>query len=103
MLKNAVWCESVKDTQSCGSGDPSEEWDRDKEYDRLGLTEELLHALVPWLVRSYVILMLSRSQDIPIFAVIVETAAVILDRKMGYNAAENCINVQANIARKRDK
>ena len=41
-VKTLFGVESVKDTQSVDLVIKLEEWDRDKEYDRLGLTEEYI-------------------------------------------------------------
>ena len=77
-----------------------EEWDRDKEYDRLGLTEEYIEYLGNKIVCHSLPIRPGRN-----LAVIVETVAVNhKQKKMGYNAAEELYKrVQANIARKRDK
>ena len=71
-----------------------EDWDKDKEYDRLGLEETYTEILGNKVV----------SHNIPIrpgrnLAVIVETAAVNWrQRKMGYNAAQELYNrVQQNL------
>lgn len=97
-VKALFGVESVKDTQSIDLVIKLEEWDRDKEYDRLGLEEEYTEFLGNKVV----------SHSLPIrpgrnLAVIVETAAVNhRQKKMGYNAAQELYKrVQANLARKR--
>ena len=66
-----------------------EEWDRDKEYDRLGLHEEYTEYLGNKIVCHSLPIRPGRN-----LAVIVETAAVNhRQKKMGYNAAEELISV----------
>ena len=91
--------ESVKDTQSVDLVIKLEEWDRDKEYDRLGLHEEYTEYLGNKIVCHSLPIRPGRN-----LAVIVESAAVNhRQKKMGYNAAEELYKrVQANIARKRE-
>ena len=74
-----------------------EEWDKSKEYDRLGMEDQYTEFLGNKVI----------CHDIPIrpgrnLAVIVESAAVnYRQKKMGYNAAKELYNrVQANLARK---
>ena len=99
-VKTLFGVESVKDTQSVDLVIKLEEWDRDKEYDRLGLTEEYIEYLGNKIVCHSLPIRPGRN-----LAVIVETAAVNhRQKKMGYNVAEELYKrVQANIARKRDK
>ena len=99
-VKTLFGVDSVKDTQSVDLVIKLEEWDRDKEYDRLGLHEEYTEYL------GYKI----GCHSLPIrpgrnLAVIVESAAVNhRQKKMGYNAAEELYKrVQANIAKKREE
>ena len=77
-----------------------EEWNKDKEYDRLGLNEEYTEFLGNKVV----------SYSIPIrpgrnLAVIVEAAAVNhRQKKMGYNAAQELYRrVQANLGKPREE
>ena len=86
--------ESIKETQGIDMVIKLEDWDKDKEYDRLGLEETYTEILGNKVV----------SHNIPIrpgrnLAVIVETAAVNWrQRKMGYNAAQELYNrVQQNL------
>lgn len=92
--------ESVKNTQSVDLVIKLEEWDRDKEYDRLGLHEEYTEYLGNKIVCHSLPIRPGRN-----LAVIVETAAVNhRQKKMGYNAAEELYKrVQENIAKKRDR
>ncbi len=90
--------ESVEDTHSIDLVIKLEEWDKDKEYDRLGIEEE----------RTEYLGIKVTSHAIPIrpgrnLAIIVETAAVNnRQRRMGYNAAQELYRrVQDNIAKKR--
>lgn len=91
---------SVKNTQSIDLVIKLEEWDREKEYDRLGLEENYIEYLGNKVV----------CQSLPVrpgrnLAVIVESAAVNHRQKqMGYNAAQELYNrVQANIVRKSEE
>ena len=99
-VKTLYGVESVKNTQSVDLVIKLEEWDRDKEYDRLGLKEEYTEYLGNKLVCHSVPIRPGRN-----LAVIVETAAVNhRQKKMGYNAAEELYKrVQANIARNRQQ
>lgn len=99
-VKSLFGVESVKETQSIDMVIKLEEWNRDKEYDRLGLNQEYTEFLGNKVV----------SYSIPIrpgrnVAVIVEAAAVNhRQKKMGYNAAEELYRrVQANLGKKSDE
>ena len=98
-VKTLFGVESVKDTQSVDLVIKLEEWDRDKEYDRLGLHEEYTEYLGNKIVCHSLPIRPGRN-----LAVIVESAAVNhRQKKMGYNAAEELYKrVQANIAKKRE-
>ena len=96
-VKTLFGVESVKDTQSINMVIRLEEWDKSKEYDRLGMEDQYTEFLGNKVI----------CHDIPIrpgrnLAVIVESAAVnYRQKKMGYNAAKELYNrVQANLARK---
>ena len=99
-VKTLFGVESVKDTQSVDLVIKLEEWDRDKEYDRLGLHEEYTEYLGNKIVCHSLPIRPGRN-----LAVIVESAAVNhRQKKMGYNAAEELYKrVQANIAKKREE
>ena len=93
-VKSLFGVESIKETQGIDMVIKLEDWDKDKEYDRLGLEETYTEILGNKVV----------SHNIPIrpgrnLAVIVETAAVNWrQRKMGYNAAQELYNrVQQNL------
>ena len=99
-VKTLFGVESVKDTQSVDLVIKLEEWDRDKEYDRLGLHEEYTEYLGNKIVCHSLPIRPGRN-----LAIIVESAAVNhRQKKMGYNAAEELYKrVQANIAKKREE
>ena len=83
-VKTLFGVESVKDTQSIDLVIKLEEWDKEKEYDRLGLEEEYIEFLGNKVVCHSLPIRPGRN-----LAIIVETAAVNhRQKKMGYNAAE---------------
>ena len=83
-VKTLFGVESVKDTQSIDLVIKLEEWDKDKEYDRLGLEEEYTEFLGNRVVCHSLPIRPGRN-----LAVIVESAAVNhRQKKMGYNAAQ---------------
>ncbi len=99
-VKALFGVESVKETQNIDMVIKLEEWNRDKEYDRLGLNEEYTEFLGNKVV----------SYSIPIrpgrnLAVIVEAAAVNhRQKKMGYNAAQELYRrVQENLGKPREE
>jgi HPr kinase/phosphorylase len=98
-VKTLYGVESVKDTQSVDLVIKLEEWDKDKEYDRLGLNEEYTEYLGNKIVCHSIPIRPGRN-----LAIIVESAAVNhRQKKMGYNAAEALYKrVQDNIAKKRE-
>lgn len=74
----------VKDTQSIDLVIKLEEWDRDKDYDRIGLEEEYTEYLGNKVVCHSLPIRPGRN-----LAIIVESAAVnFRQKKMGYNAAQ---------------
>ncbi|MBQ6321285.1 MAG: HPr(Ser) kinase/phosphatase [Lachnospiraceae bacterium] len=82
-VKTLFGVESVKNTTSIDLVIKLEEWDRDKEYDRLGLEEEYTEFLGNKVVCHSLPIRPGRN-----LAVIVEAAAVNhRQKKMGYNAA----------------
>ena len=96
-VKSLYGVESVKDTQNIDMVIKLEDWDKDKEYDRLGLEDRYTEFLGNQVV----------CHNIPIgpgrnVAIIVESAAVnYRQKKMGYNAAQELYNrVQANLGNK---
>ena len=91
---------SVKDTQSIDMVIRLEDWDKDKEYDRLGLEEEYTEYLGNNVVCYTLPIRPGRN-----LAVICETAAVNhRQKKMGYNAAQELYTrVQNSLARRREE
>ena len=90
---------SVKDTQNIDLVIRLEDWDKEKEYDRLGLEEEYTEYLGNKVVCHNIPIRPGRN-----LAVICESAAINhRQKKMGYNAAKELYKrVQANIAKKRE-
>ena len=97
-VKTLFGVESVKDTQSIDLVIKLEEWDKDREYDRLGLEEEYTEFLGTRVVCHSLPIRPGRN-----LAVIVESAAVNhRQKKMGYNAAQELYRrVQENMSKKR--
>ena len=97
-VKTLFGVESVKETQSIDMVIKLEEWDRDKEYDRLGLTEEYTEFLGNKIVCHSLPIRPGRN-----LAIIVESAAVNhRQKKMGYNAAQELDRrFQENMSKKR--
>ncbi|HKM33351.1 MAG TPA: HPr(Ser) kinase/phosphatase [Lachnospiraceae bacterium] len=98
-VKALFGASSVKDTQSVDLVIRLEDWDKDKEYDRLGLDEEYTEYLGNKIVCHTLPIRPGRN-----LAVICESAAVNhRQKKMGYNAAQELYTrVQNSLARKRD-
>ena len=98
-VKTLFGVESVKDTQSIDMVIKLEEWDKNKEYDRLGLEDQYTELLGNRVICHNIPIRPGRN-----LAVIVETAAInYRQKKMGYNAAQELYNrVQANLAAKRE-
>ena len=96
-VKTLFGVESVKDTQSIDMVIKLEEWDKNKEYDRLGLEDQYTEFLGNKVICHNIPVRPGRN-----LAVIVESAAVnYRQKKMGYNAAQELYNrVQANIAKR---
>ena len=99
-VKSLFGASAVKDTASIDLVIRLEDWDKDKEYDRLGLEQKYTEYLGNRVV----------CHDIPIrpgrnLAIICESAAVNhRQKKMGYNAAEELYTrVQNSLARKREE
>lgn len=91
---------SVKDTQSIDLVIKLEEWDKDKEYDRLGLEEEYTEYLGNKIVYHNIPIRPGRN-----LALICESAAINhRQKKMGYNAAQELYTrVQNSLAKKREE
>ena len=97
-VKTLFGVESVKDTQSIDLVIKLEEWNKDKEYDRLGMEEEYTEFLGNRVVCHSLPIRPGRN-----LAVIVESAVVNhRQKKMGYNAAQELYRrVQENMSKKR--
>ncbi len=98
-IKALYGVSSVKDTQNIDLVIRLEDWDKEKEYDRLGLEEEYTEYLGNKVVCHNIPIRPGRN-----LAVICESAAVNhRQKKMGYNAAQELYaRVQKSLARKRD-
>ena len=88
---------SVRETQNIDLVITLEEWNKNKEYDRLGLEEEYTEFLGNKVVCHHLPIRPGRN-----LAIIVETAAVNhRQKKMGYNAAQELYKrVQQNLIKK---
>ena len=95
-----IYCNSVFNLPENPRIRKLEEWDKDKEYDRLGLQEEYTEFLGNRVVCHSIPIRPGRS-----LAVIVESAAVNhRQKKMGYNAAQELYNrVQKSLAKKKEE
>lgn len=98
-VKTLFGVSSVKDTQGIDLVIKLEDWDKDREYDRLGLEEEYTEYLGNKIVCHSIPIRPGRN-----LAVICESAAVNhRQKKMGYNAAQELYaRVQNSLSRKRD-
>ena len=96
-VKALFGVECVKDTQTIDMVIKLEDWDREKEYDRLGLIEEYTEFLGNKVVCHSLPIRPGRN-----LAIIVESAAVNhRQKKMGYNAAEELYKrVQQSLSHK---
>lgn len=97
-VKSMFGVQSVRETQNIDLVITLEEWDRDREYDRLGLEESYTEFLGNKVVCHSIPIRPGRN-----LAIIVESAAVNHRQKqMGYNAAQELYKrVQENLAKKR--
>ena len=93
-VKALYGVECVKDSQQIDMVIQIEEWDRDKEYDRLGMEDNYIEFMGNKVVCHTLPIRPGRN-----LAIICETAAVNhRQKKMGYNAARELYNrVQRNI------
>ena len=97
-VKTLFGVESVKNTQSIDLAIMLEEWDKEQEYDRLGLEEQYTEFLGNKVVCHKIPIRPGRN-----LAVIVESAAVnYRQKKMGYNAARELYNRVTNNIGKHD-
>lgn len=97
-VKMLYGVQSVRETQNIDLVITLEEWDRDKEYDRLGLEEQYTEFLGNKVVCHQLPIRPGRN-----LAIIVETAAINHRQKsMGYNAAQELYKrVQQNMAKRK--
>ena len=95
-VKALFGASSVRETQNIDLVIRLEDWDKDKEYDRLGLEENYIEYLGNKVVCHNLPIRPGRN-----LAVICETAAVNhRQKKMGYNAAQELYRrVQANLTK----
>ena len=95
-VKSLFGIESVKETQAIDMVIKLEDWNKDKEYDRLGMEEEYAEFLGNKVVCHSLPVRPGRN-----LSIIVEAAAVnYRQKKMGYNAAKELYNrVQRNLTR----
>lgn len=96
-VKTLFGVESVKNTQSIDLVIKLEEWNKEREYDRLGLDENYIEFLGNKVVCHSIPIRPGRN-----LAIICESAAVnYRQKKMGYNAAQELYNrVTNNLMRK---
>lgn len=99
-IKALYGVSSVKDTQSIDMVIRLEDWNKDKEYDRLGLEEEYTEYLGNKVVCHSIPIRPGRN-----LAIICESAAINhRQKKMGYNAAQELYaRVQKSLARRREE
>ncbi len=99
-IKTLFGVSSVKDTQNIDLVIRLEDWDKDKEYDRLGLEEEYTEYLGNKVVCHNIPIRPGRN-----LAIICESAAVNhRQKKMGYNAAQELYaRVQKSLAKGRNE
>ena len=99
-VKALFGASSVRETQNIDLVIKLEDWDKDKEYDRLGLEEEYMEYLGNKVVCHSIPIRPGRN-----LAIICESAAVNhRQKKMGYNAAQELYKrVQANLAKRREE
>ncbi len=97
-VKSMFGVQSVRETQEIDLVITLEEWDKEREYDRLGLSEEYTEFLGNKVVRHSIPIRPGRN-----LAIIVESAAVNHRQKlMGYNAAQELYRrVQENLQGKK--
>ncbi|MCI7181141.1 MAG: HPr(Ser) kinase/phosphatase [Schaedlerella sp.] len=97
-VKSMFGVQCVRETQNIDLVITLEDWNRDKEYDRLGLEEEYTEFLGNKIVCHSIPIRPGRN-----LAIIVESAAVNYRQKqMGYNAAQELYKrVQENLTKRR--
>lgn len=99
-IKTMFGVSSVKDTQSIDLVIRLEEWDRDKEYERMGLEEKYTEFLGNKVVCHNLPVRPGRN-----LAIVVESAAVnFRQKKMGYNAAKELQNrIQSRMMQRKEE
>lgn len=99
-VKTLFGVESVKETQSIDLVIHLEDWNKEKEYDRLGLEEEYTEFLGNKVVCHNIPIRPGRN-----LAIICESAAVnYRQKKMGYNAAQELYRrVQNSLTKKKEE
>ncbi|HKM21265.1 MAG TPA: HPr(Ser) kinase/phosphatase [Lachnospiraceae bacterium] len=99
-VKTLFGVSSVKDTQAIDLVIKLEEWDKEKEYDRIGLEEEYTEYLGNKIVCHSIPIRPGRN-----LAIICESAAVnYRQKKMGYNAAKELYSrVQNSLAKRNEE
>ncbi|GMQ63033.1 HPr(Ser) kinase/phosphatase [Vallitalea maricola] len=99
-VKTLFGVESVKKIQNIDLVIKLELWDPEKEYDRLGLTEEYIEILENKVICHSIPIRPGRN-----IAIIVESAAINHRQKqMGYNAASDLVNrVSGNLKRRNEE
>lgn len=99
-VKTLFGVSSVKDTQSIDLVIKLEEWDKEKEYDRIGLEDEYTEYLGNKVVCHNIPIRPGRN-----LAIICESAAInYRQKKMGYNAAKELYSrVQHSLAKRNDE
>ena len=97
-VKTLFGVSSVKDTQNIDLVIRLEDWDKEKEYDRLGLEEEYTEFLGIKVVCHNIPIRPGRN-----LAIICESAAINhRQKRMGYNAAQELYRrVQESLAKRR--
>lgn len=97
-VKSMFGVQSVRETQSIDLAITLEDWDREKEYDRLGMEEKYTEFLGNKVVCHNIPIRPGRN-----LAIIVESAAInYREKMMGYNAAQELYKrVQENLTRRR--
>lgn len=99
-VKTLFGVSNVKDTQNIDLVICLEDWDKEKEYDRLGMEEEYTEYLGNKVVCHNIPIRPGRN-----LAIICESAAINhRQKKMGYNAAQELYRrVQESLAKRRDE
>lgn len=97
-VKSMFGVQSVRETQSIDLAITLEDWDREKEYDRLGMEEKYTEFLGNKVVCHNIPIRPGRN-----LAIIVESAAInYREKMMGYNAAQELYKrVQENLTRRK--